>query len=350
MIRKTGIFTVDGTIIFCLFILTCLSTFILRSIAPNLYPSYFIYLVLAGLCFYTILKVDFDIMEALSPILYIVCLLLLILPLVIGQVTRGAIRWIPIGSFTIQPSEIARPFLLMFLARYLTNYEINLRHLFKTLLLFLTPFFLILIQPSLGVALLTAIGFLGVLLASSVDKRYIFGGFFLLFLLLPLLWFILAPYQRQRVFSFINPSADPKGAGYNSIQSMITVGSGKFLGRGLGEGIQTQLKFLPEKHTDFVFAAVAEELGFVGATVLLVTLFVLFWSLVIVISKARNPTARAFSAGIFLVLLAETIIHVGMNMGLLPITGVPLPFVSAGGSALLGTAISLAILLNAKTE
>lgn len=350
MTKSPRIFTVDGTVIFCVFILSCLSTFTLRSIIPGLYPSYFMYLLFAGLSFYFILKIDFEIFEAFSNVFYVISIFLLILPLIIGQVTRGAIRWIPIGPFTIQPSEIVRPFLLLFLAKYLTAYEMDMKHLTKTFILFFIPFFLILVQPSLGVAMLTAIGFLGVLLASSIDKRYILGACLFLVLSLPLLWLVLAPYQKQRIYTFLDPFSDPKGAGYNSIQAMITVGSGQIIGRGLGEGIQTQLKFLPEKHTDFIFAAITEELGLVGAMVLLLTLFALFWFLIIIVGKAKNPTARAFSTGVLLVLLSESIIHIGMNMGLLPITGVPLPFVSAGGSALVGTAMSVAMTLNAKSD
>ena len=159
---------------------------------------------------------------------------------------------------------------------------------------------------------------------------------------------MLAPYQKQRVMSFLDPQSDRYGAGYNSIQSMIAVGSGRWSGRGLGEGVQTQLAFLPEKHTDFIFASIAEEMGFTGNILLILGFFVFFWILTKYLEKAKNPTARAYISGLFLVLFAESFVHIGMNIGMLPITGVPLPFVSAGGSALLGTTMSVAIAMNAK--
>jgi rod shape determining protein RodA len=230
----------------------------------------------------------------------------------------------------------------------LTQKELNFRRLLKLIFLFFVPFILILIQPSLGVAVLTSVGFLGVLLASSIEKKYFLVGILVFLLTVPGLWFILQPYQKTRIVTFLNPENDPQGAGYNSIQSMISVGSGKLFGRGLGEGVQTQLEFLPEKHTDFIFAAISEELGFMGSSLVLLGLFAVFLVLIHIIGHAVDPVARAYVSGVFLVLFAQTIVHVGMNMGLFPITGIPLPFVSAGGSALLGTTIAIAIVMKAK--
>jgi rod shape determining protein RodA len=339
---------IDKGVIFGVVLLTLISTTVLMSINPNLYPIYFVYIVLAIIIFYIFSKIEFEFFLAFSSHLYFISIILLILPLLLGQVTRGAIRWIPIGSITIQPSEIVRPFLLLFFAKYLTDRELDLKRLVRLVPLVFLPVFLILIQPSLGVAILTIIGFLGVLIATGIKKEYLAVGFLIVVFLLPLLWFLLAPYQKQRISVFLDPSADPYGAGYNSIQSMISVGSGRLFGRGLGEGVQTQLKFLPENHTDFIFAAISEELGFVGATLTLLGLFIIFWRLISIIEKARNIPARAYVVGVFLVLFVETFIHTGMNMGLVPITGVPLPLVSAGGSALLGTMMGLAIAMNAK--
>ena len=166
----------------------------------------------------------------------------------------------------------------------------------------------------------------------------------------PFLWLILAPYQKARVMALISPVADPAGAGYNSIQSMIAVGSGMFTGRGLGEGIQTQLAFLPERHTDFIFASIAEELGFVGAGLVIALTFFVLYRIVIILENAINPVARAFAAGVFTTLFIQVLIHVGMNMGLLPITGQPLPLVSAGGSSLIATMATFGMLIQVKRE
>ena len=298
--------------------------------------------------FFLSLQVDFQILRAFSFHLYIISIFLLILPLIIGQVTRGAIRWIPIAGLTIQPSEIVRPFLLLFFASYLISEDMSLIKLIKSIILLIIPITLIIIQPSLGVSILTLIGFLGIFLASSIEKKYFLFFGIILILFIPLFWQILAPYQKQRLSAFINPRVDPLGAGYNSIQSMISVGSGRIFGRGLGKGAQTQLEFLPEKHTDFIFAAVSEELGFVGSIILLLILSIFLFRIVKISEDSKGPIERAFISGIFFALFAETFIHIGMNLGLLPITGIPLPLVSAGGSSLLATAISLAMVMNCK--
>ena len=319
------------------------SIVVLRSLAPEIFPLYFLFIIVGYLSYFLFIQIDFDVISVFSKHLYVFSIILLLLPLLIGQVTRGAIRWIPLGPITLQPSEIVRPFLLLFFAIFFTQKRVDIKRLIQGLILIILPVFLILIQPSLGVAALTIVGFVGVLLASTLPKKYILAGIGMFIVLIPIIWTILAPYQQQRIVYFLNPGSDPLGAGYNSIQSMITVGSGKLLGRGLGEGVQTQLAFLPEKNTDFIFAATAEELGFLGVILLLVGIFMILWRLIKIIDIARSPSARAMVAGIFTALFAETIIHVGMNMGLLPITGVPLPLVSAGGSAFLATMISLAL-------
>src|SRR3989344_3795014 len=330
--------------------LSLVGVFVLSSIAPYVFPTHYIYLILALILFFICTRIDFEIFIAFSPHLYLLSILLLVITLVIGQVTRGAVRWIPLGFLTIQPSEVVRAFLLLYFARYLAERDLNTKRLFTLFFLILIPFILILIQPSLGVAILTGIGFVGILLSSIIEKKYFLMGLGFAAVVIPLVWFMLAPYQKQRVTGFINPEVDPLGSGYNSIQSMISIGSGRFFGRGLGEGVQTQLAFLPEKHTDFIFAAIAEELGLLGAGLVLLLLFVFFITLIHFVGNAKDPAARAFTCGVFLILLAQTIIHVGMNMKLFPITGVPLPFVSAGGSALLGTVIAVSMVMRTKKD
>lgn len=324
------------------------SIFVLRSIVPSLFPAYFIYIGLAIIVFFVFQNIDFEILQIFAKQFYVISIILLILPLIIGQVSRGAIRWIPLGPITIQPSEVVRPFLLLYFANYLTEKEVDLKRVLKAFGLLFLPFILILIQPSLGVAVLTTTGFIGVLLATTIKKKILLFGALSALLASPVVWFLLAPYQKSRIQSFIDPSSDPFGSGYNSVQSMISVGSGELFGRGLGKGVQTQLAFLPEKHTDFIFAATAEELGLVGAGLLLIGIFAVLWGLIQISENSINPTARSFVSGVFLVVLIETVIHVGMNMGLLPITGVPFPLVSAGGSALLGSITSLSIAINAR--
>lgn len=329
-----------------LFLLT-LSGFVLRAITPSSFPSYFILLGFAIIAFWLFSQVGFEIISLFATHFYVISIFLLLITLIIGQVTRGTIRWIPIGPITLQPAELARPFLLLFFAKYLSSGTVTLKKLIKALGLLLLPAFLILIQPSLSVAILTVIGFVGVLIASNFSKKYLLIGLGVVVLMIPILWQIMAPYQRARVLTFLEPGKDPLGAGYNSLQSMIAVGSGKIFGLGLGHGTQTQLSFLPEKQTDFIFAATSEELGFFGAGLMLIATFIILFRLTVYMEHAINPQARAYISGFFLVYLVQVFIHVGMNMGLLPVTGLPFPLVSAGGSSLLATMIGLGIAVGA---
>jgi len=338
----------ESAIISSVFLLIVISNFVLHSISKNLFPGYYLYVVTALIIFYIFLKIDFEVLLAFSKHLYFLGILFLIITLIIGQVTRGSIRWIPLGSIAFQPSEIFRSFILLYIAKYATEKEINAKRFFKLIIYVVIPFLLILIQPSLGVALITGVGFLGIILATSIDKKLLIYGFMILIFTIPFSWFLLEPYQQQRVRTFLNPYNDPLGAGYNSIQSTISVGSGKIFGRGLGQGIQTQLAYLPEKHTDFIFAAISEELGFLGASLTLISFLVIFLFMVKIIDNPRNITARVFVSGVFFIFLSQTFIHIGMNMGIVPITGLPLPFVSAGGSALVGSFILMAIAIKAK--
>lgn len=338
----------DVGIIVPIIFLLILSFIILRSVSPSIFPNYIWYYGLGILAFSLFSLFDFGVLSAFSKYFYIFSIVLLLATIVIGQVTRGTLRWIPIGSISIQPSEIVRPFLLIFFANYLAEKKLDIKRFLQALGLFILPVFLILVQPSLGVAVLTTIGFLGIFFASDFNKKSILYIVFCILLFIPLVYLALQPYQKLRISSFLDPSKDPLGAGYNSIQSMISVGSGKLTGRGLGRGVQTQLYFLPERHTDFIFASIAEEMGFIGAGMLLIITSILFWRILYFSEKAISPQARAFLSGLFLTLFAQVVIHVGMNMGLLPITGVPYPLVSAGGSSLLATMTSLGIVLGTK--
>jgi rod shape determining protein RodA len=346
MPRSFGLITLSRVLAFSIATLILLSIVILNSIGTAFFPSYYIYIAAAILIFILFSRIDFDVLMAFAPYFYIFSILLLLLPLGIGQITRGAIRWIQIGSLTFQPSELVRPFLLLFFAKYVSENVVTIKNILIGLILLIVPVFLILIQPSFGVALLITIGFAGILLTSRVPKKIFLYGIVAAIISIPLVWFVLAPYQQQRISSFLHPTNDPLGAGYNSLQSMISIGSGSIFGRGLGEGVQTQLAFLPEKHSDFVFAGVAEEMGLVGTLLLLAGIFSLFWCLIAIAESSKSEIARSYTIGICLALFIQTMIHTGMNMGMLPITGVPFPLVSAGGSALLGTMISLGIIVS----
>jgi len=324
-----------------------LSLIVLNSIAPSLFPSYFINIAIAILAFWFFAQIRFDIVALFSKHFYIVSIFLLLLTLVIGNVTRGTIRWIPIGPLNIQPGEVVRPFLLVFFAVYLTREKVTIERTLKALLLLALPAFLILVQPSLGVSIITVIGFVGVAISTNFNKKYLFVGLFALIAVIPLFWQVMTSYQKQRIINFIEPDSAPLGAGYNSLQSTIAAGAGEITGRGLGRGIQTQLSFLPAKQTDFIFSATAEELGMIGAGLMLIATFVILFRLTSFMGHAVSPAARAYLSGFFLTYLTQVFIHTGMDMGLLPVTGLPFPLVSAGGSSLLATMTGLGIALGA---
>lgn len=322
----------------------------LRAIAADIFPLYYLYVVVGILVFWLFSRVDFDILLLFSKHLYVLSVIFLALPLVFGEVTRGAARWIQLGDITIQPAEIVRPFLILFFASLLVDKELTRKSIFVATALLLIPISLILLQPSLGVAVLTLAGFAGVGLSLRYNKKLLLFVVFAVGAASPLFWFFLAPYQKTRLLALISPVTDPTGAGYNSIQSMIAVGSGMLFGRGLGEGVQTQLYFLPERHSDFIFAAISEELGFIGALLVIGLAFFLLYRVVVIVEKAKSPAARAFASGVFVTFFMQIMIHLGMNMGLLPITGQPLLLVSAGGSSMVATMMTLGMLVQAKRD
>jgi len=337
----------DITLSISVFFLLITSVVILGSLDKTLFPLYYLYIFFALVIFLLFSMVDFDIISLFSKHLYIGSVLFLAITLILGQVTRNTVRWIQIGPTTLQPAELVRPFLIIFFANYLGKGEVTFRKFAKGLGLLAIPVVLILIQPSLGVSILTIVGFVGVLLASKFNKKFLLVGVLICIAAAPIAWNILAPYQKERITTFLEPTKDPHGSGYNSIQATIAAGSGRIFGSGLGKGTQTQLAFLPEKQTDFVFAATAEELGIVGAGLVLLASFLILLRITAFMEHSASPSARAYLSGFFLTYLVQLFTHVGMNMGMLPITGLPFPLLSAGGSSLLATMMGLGIALGA---
>ncbi len=337
-VRGTGI-TLDAWISICVVFLIGTSILVLHSIAPGLFPLYFVYIIVGVILFFVFSQIEFEVLTYFYKHFYVISIILLVLPLIIGQVTRGVVRWIPIGPISVLPAELVRPFLFVFFAKLLWRQKVTLKLFLISGILFLIPFILILVQPSLGVGIVTLIGYIGILFGSSFSKKLLFLFAGICLILLPLFWNFLAPYQKARIVSFDN---------YNSIQATISVGSGKIFGQGLGKGTETQLAFLPEKQTDFVFAAISEEMGFLGGGIVLLVLCLLCYRIIQILKMAQKGPVRTFIGGIFFSFLFQIFIHVGMNMGVLPITGLTLPLVSAGGSSLIATMITLGMVIGAK--
>lgn len=274
---------------------------------------------------------------------------LLVLVLVISKPVLGATRWINLGFFQLQPSELAKLVMIVVLARFFAdNYDRLERpkYLLLSLAYVLVPALLVMRQPDLGTALVLMVIWLAMALVSRIRKLHlaILAGIALA--LAPLGYKLLKPFQRARLETFINPTADPLHTGYNAIESIITVGSGQVFGQGLASGSQAQLNFLPSlaQHTDFIFAVTAEKLGFIGAGLLLVMFGVVFWRGIVIAGRAQDRFGLFLATGIVAMLLFHVFINVGMNMGMAPVTGIPLPFFSYGGSSLIIELICIGLL------
>lgn len=331
---------IDLKLFLPLMFLTLIGSVILSSVAPSVYPQQFIFLLLAFLMFLIFTKIEMGILRQLAPFLYIFSLLLLLVTIVFGVLTRGSVRWIDLGFITLQPSELVKPFLLLAFASIVAGSNKTVKFMLAFLAL-IPAILLILVQPDLGSSLVVLAGFLGVIFLGGVPVRYLLGVGILGAIFSPLLWHFLAGYQKERIFSFLNPGSDPLSTGYNAIQSVIAIGSGGFFGKGLGQGTQSHLAFLPEWHTDFIFASLSEELGFLGASLVIIAFGILLWRIVVAMKNSHDVFSKALLGGIFATFLAQSGINIGMNLGLLPITGIPLPFVSSGGSSLLAMSVIL---------
>ncbi len=275
--------------------------------------------------------------------LYLLMIIALAALLLFAPVTRGARAWFQVGSAGIQPVEPMKLVLALLLAKYFSRRHVEiarLRHLVVSGIYAGVAILLVLLQPDLGSALILSAVWLAVVSFSGITWRHLALFFFLMALTAGIAWVsLLAPYQKARITAFFDPYRDPRGAGYNTIQAMVAAGSGRFWGKGIGYGTQSHLNFLPEAETDFIFAAFTEETGFIGATLLLGLFGVLFWRVIRIGIAAHDNFSKLFVLGFTSFLFAGVFIHVGMNLGLLPVTGIGLPFVSYGGSNLL---ISLA--------
>ncbi|OGY09198.1 MAG: hypothetical protein A3D24_02140 [Candidatus Blackburnbacteria bacterium RIFCSPHIGHO2_02_FULL_39_13] len=315
-------------------LLTILGTVILSSVSPKSFPQQFFNLGLALLTYLLFSQIDLRVLRSLSGIFYLLSIVLLVITFVFGFVSHGAVRWINLGFFTIQPSEVVKPLSILFFASVVSWPKGDKKYLYSVLAL-IPAIALVLLQPDLGSSLVVFTGFIGVILLAGIPIRYLLGAAIIFMLTTPLIWQILAGYQQDRLLSYLKPASDPLGSGYNSIQSMIAIGSGQFLGRGLGQGTQSQLLFLPERHTDFIFAALSEELGFVGSGLLLLAFAIMLSKIVLSVRDSTDVFTKALLGGIFLSIFSQAAINIGMNLGIMPVTGIPLPFVSSGGSSLI---------------
>ncbi len=316
----------------------------------GLFYRQLIYASVGVVVFILLANYNYQLLAKNNRIIYPILIFALVYLILLGDPIRGSARWIDFGFFQLQPAELAKIIVGLGLARwlYIRRGEINSwKNVLLTFVYAALPALLIAKEPDMGSASIVMAVWFGIILLSPIRKLFIIlfiiGGL----LFAGLSWeFFLQPFQKQRIEVFLNPDKDPRGKGYNVRQATIAVGSGQWFGRGLGQGVQSGLKFLPEKHTDFVFAASSEEIGWVGSVSILILFFILMRRIILVMQLARDDLAMYIAGGILFLFASQTIINIGMNIGLLPVTGIPLPMITYGGSSMLVTAIALGIVQN----
>ncbi|MFH0762417.1 MAG: rod shape-determining protein RodA [Candidatus Omnitrophota bacterium] len=322
-----------------------------------IYKRQVLWLLLGLLLFLLISSLNYRWLWDWTYFLYVAVIIFLLLVFILGIVRSGAQRWLRLAWFNFQPSELAKLIMVIYLARYFSRKsaaDISLLSgkfgIFRGLILpfcfVAVPMLLIIQQPDLGSGVMILFLFMAILYLTNVKIKYIAIFFLIMALFFPLSWVVLKDYQKERVMVFLNPDIDPLGAGYTVIQSKIAIGSGGFFGKGWLAGTQSQLHFLPESHTDFIFATFTELWGFLGGLVLLFLYYLLIRQGFIIAQRTSDHFGRLLAYGISLMLGIQVFINVAMNLGLAPVVGLPLPLMSYGGSSVVVTLISLGILVS----
>lgn len=309
--------------------------------------SWLFYGLIAGTL---VVLVDYRTLIRFAYPCYFLSLCGLLYVLFFGRVISGAQRWIVVGPFTIEPSELMKLSLILVLGHFFEGHEKSrpwtLRDLFLPALFALIPALLIAKEPDLGTALVILIIFASMAFIVGINPKslLILGGGILASI--PIGWSFLKDYQKDRILTLFDPELDPQGAGYHLLQSKIAVGSGGFWGKGLGGGTQSRLNFLPEKHTDFIFSVFAEDLGFVGAVLLLILYFIFLMRAIDVAYRAKDSLGALLAGGVACMFIFSTAVNIAMTVGIAPVVGIPLPLVSYGGSALLSSLMAVGLLVN----
>ncbi len=284
--------------------------------------------------------------------LYFISCLMLVGLFWLAPEIRGIKSWYKLGPLSIDPIEFTKIVLIILLAKYFSMRHIEMykvRHIILSGFYVFLPAFLIFLQPDLGSVLILITLWVGILIISGIQVRHFLVLVLCFILLLGLGWnTLLKPYQKDRILNFFTPQLEPLGSGWNQAQSKIAIGSGGIFGQGFTKGSQTQYGFLPEPQTDFIFAAIAEEFGLIGVCILLILFSVLIWRIIKIAIDSKSNFPRLFASGFSIILISQIFIHIGMNIGILPIIGISLPLVSYGGSSLISTFIALGILQSIK--
>ncbi len=353
MIRRL-VKSIDWSIVVAIvpLILGGLATMTSFGSESGLFEKQFIWIVVGLVCMFAVASIDIRFLREsrFVVIAYICSLALLVLVLIFGKTVKGAKSWFDFGGLSFQPIDFVKLLVVVVLAKYLSRRHVaigQLKHLFVSALYVVIPIGLIMLQPDFGSAMVVALLWLGMALVAGISRKHILLVLAGLAVVFVVSWaFLFKPYQKARIVSFVNPLSDVRGSGYNAYQSVIAVGSGGALGKGLGYGTQSRLSFLPEYQTDFVFAAFSEEWGLFGSFLVLFCFCFLLWRLKVHAQRGASNFETLFCVGYMLLLFGHIVVNIGMNIGIMPVTGIPLPFMSYGGSHLLGEFIGLGIVLS----
>ncbi len=326
------------------------------SISTGINGDYYFYrqliwFAIAIVVFFITSWVDWNFLKTNSIFLllfYLFILSLLFVLAIKGHAVRGAASWFTFASVKIEPVEVMKLALILLLSKYFSRRHVEIAR-FRTL--FISGFYvaipmgLVMLQPDLGSAIVLGVIWFGMALVAKINLKHLFLLFLVALLGISFAWsFVLYPYQKARVISFINPESDAKGRGYHALQSMIAIGSGEILGKGIGYGTQSRLEFLPEHETDFIFAAFAEEWGFFGVGIVFLFYGIILWRILRSGVYSESNFEKLYAAGFAILLFFQTSIHIGMNAGILPITGLGMPFLSYGGSNMVSMFFGLGVL------
>ena len=347
----------DPVLFFCMISLILLGVLMIysatfQSASQEMYVRQLQWFAAALVVFFIILSIDYHVLADSSMPLYIGSLALLVAVLIFGKRISGAKSWFSLGYFNFQPSEIAKITAVLFLAKYLSD-ETRMFLVFRDFvmagLIMLVPMFLIILQPDMGTTITFLPPLIVLMFLAGMRYKWILAAILAGIACMPVFWLFLKPYQKDRILTFVDPTKDPLGAGYQIIQSKIAVGSGRIFGKGLfSKQTQAYLDYIPEKHTDFIFSVLAEDFGLIGVVITIGVYFILMARMLSTAKQARDRVGVFIVMGLFSIFIFHFIVNVGMIVGLMPITGLPLPLMSYGGSSLISTLAAMAIIMNVR--
>ena len=332
--------------------LVTMKSFAALEASSDFFSRQIIWVALSLTVFFVFSFIDFRFLKRTNVLVFLflaMCIALLTL-VIWGSISNGSKSWFNLGLFSFQPVDMMKLVLILVLAKYFSRRHVeikDIKHIFISGFYALVPLILVLLQPDFGSAMIILFIWLSMVLVSGISKLHLFLVLAAGVVIFTTLWFFaFAPYQKARIYNFINPLADVHKTGYNVFQSTIAVGSGQITGKGLGFGTQSRLKFLPVPQSDFIFAAYAEEWGFIGSVLILLLYGLVIWRILLSASLGASNFEILFGIGIAIFFMGHILVNIGMNLGLLPVTGIPLPFMSYGGSHLLAEFMGLGILMS----